>query len=194
LYGIGRRRRSQIDSFQEATMRPNLHPNAYVNPYGMLFRNLNDVTDVMHRVLQSDTRPTGEALQSLGETSTAADAAPATPVERTVKLPVDAWTSEDAYFVTAFVPGVNPEDVEIVFEEDELTIRGRFPAVAPEGLPENAEMVKRELFHGAFERTLTFRLPVNADAIEAHYHQGLLSLRVPKAESVKPRQIRVTAK
>lgn len=170
-------------------MRPNLHPNAYVNPYNTLFRNVNEVADAMNRMLQSDTRPTGEALA----VSSATNGYPRTaPAERTVKLPVDAWATEDAYQITAWLPGVNLDEVEIVFEEDVLTIRGAFPALSEAG--EKGELVKRELFHGKFERTLSFRQPVNADAIEASYTQGVLTLRVPKAESVKPRQIRVTAK
>ena len=60
--------------------------------------------------------------------------------------------------------------------------------------PENVEFLKRELFHGAFERRLTFNVPVNADGIEATYEMGVLTLRVPKAEAIKPKQIKVQAK
>ena len=167
-------------------MRPVLHPNAYVNPYNSLFRNLNEVADVMNRVRMSDTRPSAEAMAGSTE-------APA-PVQPAVRLPVDAWVTDEAYVITAFVPGVNPEDVEILFEDDELTLRGSYPALPGFEEGEKAEIVKRELFHGKFERRLSFRQPVNPDAIVAEYSQGVLTLRVPKAEVVKPRQIRVTAK
>lgn len=106
--------------------------------------------------------------------------------QRTLRLPLDAYATDEAFVLTAYLPGVNPEDVEITFEGEELSLKGNF-----QPLPENVSFLKRELFHGAFERRLTFNVPVNADAIEATYEQGLLTLRVPKAEAIKPKQIKV---
>jgi HSP20 family protein len=105
------------------------------------------------------------------------------------RLPLDVWSNDEAFQIAAYVPGVNPEDVEIVFEGDELTIRGRLPQ--PQ---EGANYVMRELFHGSFERRISFNVPVDADKIEATFHNGLLSLVVPKAEAVRPKQIKVQAK
>ena len=101
-------------------------------------------------------------------------------------LPLDVWTSEDSFMITAHLPGVDPENVEITFEGDELKIRGQFPATE-----EDVEYIKRELYHGAFERTLNFNVAVNADAIEANFKHGLLTLVVPKAEEVRPKHIKV---
>jgi HSP20 family protein len=109
--------------------------------------------------------------------------------ERVARLPLDASATEDAFVLTANVPGVNPEDVEITFDGEELTIRGKF---LPQ--PENGELLKSELFHGSFERKLSFKVPVNPEAIEAAYEHGVLTLRVPKAEVVKPKQIKVQVK
>jgi HSP20 family protein len=108
---------------------------------------------------------------------------------RMATLPVDVWATADGYHISAYLPGINPEDVEITFEADELTIRGQLPAA-----PEGADFFKRELYHGGFERRLNFNVPVNADAIEAHFSNGLLTLSVPKAEAVRPKQIKVQAK
>ena len=69
-----------------------------------------------------------------------------------------------------------------------MTIRGRYPEV------EEAEFVTRELFNGEFERRLTFNVPVNVDDIEATFENGVLTLSVPKAEEVRPKQIKVLAK
>jgi HSP20 family protein len=109
--------------------------------------------------------------------------------ERVARLPLDAYATEEEFVLTANLPGVRPEDVEITFEGEELAIRGKFAAE-----PENVNFIKRELFHGGFERRLTFNVPVNADAIEAVYEGGVLTLRVPKAEAIKPKQIKVQAK
>jgi HSP20 family protein len=67
-----------------------------------------------------------------------------------------------------------------------LLIRGQLPAA-----PEGAEFLKRELYHGAFVRRLSFNVPVDADKIEAHFHNGLLTLSIPKAEAIKPKQIKI---
>ena len=106
-----------------------------------------------------------------------------------VGLPVDVWADENSFTLQAYLPGVNPEDVEITMEGEELTIRGRFPQVS-----EEAKFVKRELFHGEFERRLTINVPVNVEAINAEYSNGVLTLTVPKAEEIKPKQIKVVAK
>jgi HSP20 family protein len=104
-------------------------------------------------------------------------------------LPLDVWATPESFQVSAYMPGIDPENVEITFEGDELLIRGQLPAA-----PEGAEFIKRELYHGAFARRLSFNVPVDADKIEAHFHNGLLTLTVPKAEAVKPKQIKIQAK
>ncbi len=106
-----------------------------------------------------------------------------------MRLPIDVWAADESYTITAYLPGVKPEDVSITFEGEELTIRGAFPKPS-----ENTQFIKQELYHGNFERRLNFNVPINADAIEATYENGLLTLVVPKAEAVKPKQIKVVAK
>ena len=106
--------------------------------------------------------------------------------ESKYRLPVDVWTSDNAFHISAYLPGVDPEAVEITFEGDNLTIRGEMPSV-----DEETSFVRRELFRGAFERTLTFNVPVNSDDIEATFHHGVLTLNVPKAEELLPKQIKI---
>jgi HSP20 family protein len=109
--------------------------------------------------------------------------------EQETILPIDAWATAEEFQINAYLPGVNPEDVEITFEGDELLIRGKLPAA-----PEGAEFIKRELYHGAFVRRVNFNVPVDADRIEAHFQNGLLTLRVPKAEAIRPKQIKIQTK
>jgi HSP20 family protein len=106
-----------------------------------------------------------------------------------VTLPIDVWATAEAFHLAAYVPGVDPSAVEITFEGDELTIRGNLPQPAAD-----AEFIKRELYHGSFERRVNFNVPVNGDNIEAHFSNGMLTLRVPKAEAVRPKQIKVQVK
>ena len=111
------------------------------------------------------------------------------PNEQETLLPIDVWATPEAFQVNTYLPGINPEDVEITFEGEELTIRGKLPAA-----PEGADFIKRELYHGGFARRLSFNVPVDADHIEAHFHNGLLTLTIPKAEAVKPKQIKIQTK
>lgn len=105
------------------------------------------------------------------------------------RLPLDAYSTPEEIVIMAAVPGVNPDDVEITFENDVLTIRGEFP-----GALENVDYIMRERRHGRFSRSLTFTVPVNADAIEATFEHGVLTIVAPKAETVKPKTIKVTAR
>jgi HSP20 family protein len=104
-------------------------------------------------------------------------------------LPLDVWADDEGFTIQAYLPGVNPEEVEVTMEGEELTIRGRFPVPTGE-----VQFLKRELFHGPFERRLNITVPVNSEEIGAEYSNGVLTLRVPKAEELKPKQIKVVAK
>ncbi len=105
------------------------------------------------------------------------------------RLPVDAYATADEIVISAAVPGIKPEDVEITYEGDTLTIKGEFP-----GALENVEYLMHERRHGSFVRTVTFNVPVNADAIEATFEHGVLTIVAPKVEEIKPKTIKVLAK
>lgn len=149
-----------------------------------LVREFAGVANAMNRMFAREFRPydyarNGGATAPNGEASEKA----------AYRLPVDVWSDENSYFVAAYVPGVDPDKVEITFEGEELRIKGEF-----ESKKEEVQYVKSELFRGAFERVITFNVPVNAEAIEAEYANGAVTLRVPKAEAAKPKQIKITAR
>ena len=104
-------------------------------------------------------------------------------------LPIDVWADADSFTIQAYLPGVNPDDVEITMDGDELTIRGQLAQPS-----EERTYIKRELFRGSFERRLTINVPVDADQISAEFGNGVLTLTVPKVEANKPKQIKVVAK
>jgi HSP20 family protein len=102
---------------------------------------------------------------------------------------MDVAERGDAYVVITELPGVTPEQVDVSFEQNILTIRGSKPAsfdVANEG---ELRLFAAERVSGSFERSV--RLPefVDADRIQASYTNGLLTITVPKAEAAKPRRI-----
>lgn len=107
-------------------------------------------------------------------------------VER--RLPVDIREQEDAYVLSALVPGLSAEDVNIQVLDDVVRIEGEYRAA------EDESFLMRELPQGTFERTLRLPAPVQAEAVEADITDGVLTLRLPKAESARPKKIKVVAK
>lgn len=101
---------------------------------------------------------------------------------------VDIFEEGDHLRIVAEIPGVKPENVKIMVEDNVLTIQGTKDQVAEE----KAEKVHRyERTYGAFERTFTLPGTVNAEAIKATYEHGLLTLVLPKLEKAQARQIKV---
>jgi HSP20 family protein len=145
-----------------------------VRTYHDLMRDFFTIADAFNRAAYDYTTNGGSNGASNGHTA------------QTVRLPLDVVAGDEGFQVMAYVPGVNPDEVEITVEGDELTIRGALPQVE-----EGTNFIRRELYHGRFERRLTFNVPVDVDGIEAHFSNGLLTLTVPKAEAVRPKQIKI---
>jgi HSP20 family protein len=106
-----------------------------------------------------------------------------------MRLPIDAYTTDGEIVVLAGLPGVRPDNVEINVEGDTLRISAELPARL-----DNADYTFTERPSGRYSRTLLLNVPVEADKAEAHFDNGLLTLRLPKAEAVKPKQIKVKTK
>ena len=105
-----------------------------------------------------------------------------------VALDVSAGT--DALTIQAALPGVRPEDVEITVEDGTLSIRG----TSREERSENeGGYVVQEIRRGEFSRSISLPTGLEPDRAEATFENGILSLRIPKAEQTKPRQIRINA-
>jgi HSP20 family protein len=103
-------------------------------------------------------------------------------------LPLDVSEAEDEYVVKASIPGIKPDDLEITYSGKTLTIKGEFKA---EEEKEDVHFHLRERRYGAFARSLTLPAAVKSEAIEAKYEAGVLTLKLPKTEEVKPKKIAV---
>jgi HSP20 family protein len=110
-------------------------------------------------------------------------------VESTNQLPLDVTRTADSLVVEAALPGIKPEDVDITVEDNTLTIRGEFRDERKSG---DGESLVSEIRRGSFGRTITLPTGLEADKATATFEHGVLTLRIPKAESVKPRQIRIS--
>jgi HSP20 family protein len=105
------------------------------------------------------------------------------------RLPLDVRTTQDALLVEAALPGVAPEDVDITVEHNTLTIRAEDRTERTE---DEKGWLVREIGRGSVMRTVTLPTGLEADKAEATFEHGVLSLRIPKAEQVKPKQIRIS--
>ena len=103
------------------------------------------------------------------------------------RLALDVREEEDAYLLSALVPGLKADDLNIEIIEDIVTIEGTFAA-------DENEYLLRELPQGKFHRSLRMPIELDAEKAEAKIEDGLLTLRVPKAESARPKTIKVNIK
>ena len=104
-------------------------------------------------------------------------------------LPLDVTTTADELTVEASLPGIKPEDVEIVVENGTLTITGK---TVDERRAEEGSYLVQEIRRGSFSRSVTLPNGLEPDKATATFEHGILKLRIPKAEQLKPRQIRIS--
>jgi len=118
-----------------------------------------------------------------------ADAPERTRAGRTYRPHVDLIERENELLLVADVPGANPEEIEVRFEGGELSI----DAPAPARQPDDTRYLVREYGVGNFHRTFQVSEQIDAAGITAACRNGVLTLHLPKAESSKPRKIRVVS-
>lgn len=107
------------------------------------------------------------------------------------ELPVDMYQTGDDVVVKAAIPGLKPEEVDISISDDTLTIKGEHKE---EQEVKEENYFYKERRYGTFTRSLLIPVKVKSDKAEAVFENGVLTLTLPKAEEVKPRQIKVKAK
>jgi HSP20 family protein len=100
----------------------------------------------------------------------------------------DMWETRDDLYVAFEIPGVREKDVNVSITGDLLTVKGE---------RKWDREVKEDSFHrlervyGRFERSIPLPVPVQADKVKATYRDGVLEIRLPKAEEVKPKEIKI---
>ena len=104
------------------------------------------------------------------------------------EMALDVAETENEFLVKASLPGINADDLEITFSGKTLTIKGEYKA---EDEKEGTHYHLRERRYGSFSRSVSLPTPIEADAIEAKYESGVLTLHLPKTEEVKPKRITV---
>ena len=136
----------------------------YVSPY----RRMTNLRQAMDRLFE----------ENFAETAN----------EREMALAVNVHASDDVYTVTALVPGLTAEDLNIEILNNTITLRGEFKN---EGLADNAHSLMSELPFGKFGRVITLPTAVESSKADANIKNGVLTLQVPKAEAARPKTIKV---
>ncbi len=134
------------------------------------FRRMERLMDAMDRLMESSVVPVSDTRQ------------------RGVRIPLNVKAEEDAFVITAWVPGLEADDLHIEVLEDTVVLEGEFKAPEAEGL------LLQEIPVGPFKRVITLPTPLEPGKAEAELTDGVLILRLPKADAVRPKEIKVVAK
>lgn len=103
-------------------------------------------------------------------------------------MAIDLYEDKDALVVRAELPGMKKEEIDIALQEGVLTLSGERKVETRSG---EAVVYRAERLEGRFQRSLSLPAPVNADKVTATYSDGVLTVRLPKTEEAKPKQIAV---
>ena len=106
-------------------------------------------------------------------------------------VPADVIETKDNIVVKLSAPGVKPEDIDVSVVGDALTIQGELKS---EEQFEEGSYLRKERRFGSFQRTFSLPASVASDKAKAEFENGVLTLTLPKAETAKPKSIKVTMK
>ena len=110
------------------------------------------------------------------------------PTGTEASFPIDIAESDDAIELKAVLPGVKPDELDVSISNNVLTVKAEH---REDAVDEKKAYRRREIRYGAFQRALRLPTRVDAEHAEASFENGMLSLRLPKAEAARPKQIKV---
>ena len=105
-------------------------------------------------------------------------------------FPIDVKAEGDSFTITALLPGVNPDDINIQIVNEIVTISGELRANREDG----ANYLLAERPSGKFHRVISLPTPLDSSKVEADLENGVLTIEVPKTEEAKPRTIKIKHK
>jgi HSP20 family protein len=103
-------------------------------------------------------------------------------------FPMDVLENESSYVIKASIPGINPDDIEVIFENNILTVKGEARDYQE---VDNVRFHLRERTFGEFSRSVSLPTSIDDAKIQAEYDAGVLTLTLPKSEEAKPKRIQV---
>ena len=102
----------------------------------------------------------------------------------------DVYETENEIVIVAELPGLSEKDIHLSITGDLLTIQGERQRG---GEVKDASHYRRERWFGKFERTFSLPLPVDSGQVKATYRDGVLIVKLPKVEEIKPKEIKIEA-
>lgn len=138
------------------------------------FTDIDRVWDEMDRLL-------GESLPRVRTSSRMGTFRPA----------MDLYDEGDELIFKAVIPGARSEDIELSVEQNTLTVRGHFGYTLPDEVAKTTTWYRREIGSGQFAESVTLPVPIDSERAEARFEDGILTLKLPKAEQARTRRIPV---
>jgi HSP20 family protein len=139
------------------------------------FRDVTEIQNEMNRLFEGYFGRPGRTAQA---------------AERFWSPAVDMYETKDELVLAVELPGLSEKDIRLTVDGDTLVVRGermRSGEVKEDGF------YRAERWFGKFERALSLPMPVQADKIVATYREGVLTVKLPKVEAVKPKEIKIEA-
>lgn len=111
------------------------------------------------------------------------------PEESVEEFPaINLWVNEEEAIITTELPGIESKDIDISLVGKTLTIKG---LRKEEDIGEEDSYLKRERWYGNFKRTVDLPFNVEVEKVSANFKNGILSIRLPRAEEEKPKKIEI---
>ena len=129
------------------------------------------------------------AMDRLFEDSFVRPAGWFSPATLDTQIPLDVRVTDDELVVEGQLPGIKADDVDITIENGRLTIRAE---TGTDDERRDGDFLVREIRRGSLSRSVTLPTGLESDKATASFDDGVLTLHIPKAEQVKPRQVRIT--
>lgn len=114
---------------------------------------------------------------------------PAAPTERAWAPLSDVWETPDEMVISVEMPGFTEKDIRLSVTGDQVLIQGERRWHGDD--PQKATFHRRERWYGKVERAFSLPIPVETSKVVASYRDGVLIVRLPKAEGIKPREIKI---
>lgn len=108
-------------------------------------------------------------------------------------MPVDVYATDDRAVITAAVPGMRPEDLDVTVHQNTVNLSGTIGSVTETEEAKGATWYVHELGSGTYRRSVTLPFPIDANGVQASFQDGIVRILAPKAEHAKPRKITVSA-
>jgi HSP20 family protein len=104
---------------------------------------------------------------------------------------VESYHKNGSYVIKADLPGVNPKDIHIMVEEENLILQGERKM---DRETKGRDFSRREVFYGTFQRTVPIPRGLRAEAIKAKYRDGVLEIMAPVEKPHLPKEVKVEVK